>query len=372
MRKIASKIKRKIKNTIKIIRLSRRIDELCSKPTYYPEFERKSKKERWKDNFRWLCKYKELNSFYTSYGLDVRDFRNENDFLGNSEFIKIRNAGNRKLSDIKYGGYNYLALLRDKYVFASHVSATLGERFIPKTIGLYASGSVFDHDAQNWIPLDAYFKNGRDAVWKSLEGVFGDDVFLGHLSDGKMVVSGNALDAASFIKLHGEKRFVLQEFVVQHDKLRAFKNKSVNTIRIVTIRGKSGKIDVFSAFLRVGTDTDSFVDNRAKGGLAIGIVLETGELMKYAFPHAQFGTKIDKHPLSGIVFEGYELPYWQEVKQLVCNAHRQFYGFQSIGWDVAITRDGPVLIEGNDNWEIGGPQDTMGGLKKRWEELLDG
>ena len=36
---------------------------------------------------------------------------------------------------------------------------------------------------------------------------------------------------------------------------------------------------------------------------------------------------------------------------------------------IVITPNGPVILEGNDDWEIGGPQDTSGGLKKRWIEL---
>ena len=65
----------------------------------------------------------------------------------------------------------------------------------------------------------------------------------------------------------------------------------------------------------------------------------------------------------------YILPTLYEVKELVINAHKQFYELESIGWDFVITPNGPVILEGNDDWEIGGPQDTSGGLKKRWIEL---
>ena len=153
--------------------------------------------------------------------------------------------------------------------------------------------------------------------------------------------------------------------------MKAFCTKSVNTIRAVTIQGKSGSVGVFNAFLRLGADADSFVDNRAKGGFGVGIDLDTGKLMRYGFPHDSFGIKTDKHPLSGIVFENYQLPFWQETVELIQNAHKQFYEMQSIGWDVVITPTGPVLLEGNDDWEIGGPQDTYGGLKKRWSELTN-
>ena len=43
-----------------------------------------------------------------------------------------------------------------------------------------------------------------------------------------------------------------------------------------------------------------------------------------------------------------------KVKELVINANKQFYKLESIGWDIVITPNGPVILEGNDDWEIGG------------------
>jgi hypothetical protein len=37
---------------------------------------------------------------------------------------------------------------------------------------------------------------------------------------------------------------------------------------------------------------------------------------------------------------------------LALRAHRVFYDFPSVGWDVAVTPEGPVLIEGNYNWNV--------------------
>ncbi len=45
-------------------------------------------------------------------------------------------------------------------------------------------------------------------------------------------------------------------------------------------------------------------------------------------------------------------------------------GMQSVGWDIAIGENGPVFIEGNDNWEINGPQICNGGLKKLYDEQM--
>jgi hypothetical protein len=43
---------------------------------------------------------------------------------------------------------------------------------------------------------------------------------------------------------------------------------------------------------------------------------------------------------------------WDAVLALAISAHRVFSQFPSVGWDVAITSDGPVLMEGNYDWGV--------------------
>ena len=50
--------------------------------------------------------------------------------------------------------------------------------------------------------------------------------------------------------------------------------------------------------------------------------------------------------------------------------HSILKDIHSIGWDIAIGKNGPIFIEGNDNWEINGPQICHGGLKKLYYEML--
>ena len=47
---------------------------------------------------------------------------------------------------------------------------------------------------------------------------------------------------------------------------------------------------------------------------------------------------------------------------MVVELHKVMFRSHSIGWDVAITENGPVIIEGNDRWEISLIQAVHGGL----------
>lgn len=346
-----------------------KINRVLQQPTYYPELARKSRSEMRMDNIKWLLKYNEINYLYTGYGLDIKNFRDPDDFISHKDFNRLREAGIKTKRSFYGCPYNEVVMVRDKYVFSAYMEATVGPNAIPQTIGLVDHGEVFLHATRQWVSVEEFCRQDFRYVFKDTDGTFGDGVKLIRKEGGQLHYDGEPHTLAQFEEMCSGKRMLIQELIVQHPALRAFQTNCVNTIRAITIRGKSGKIGLFAAFLRVGNDNDSFVDNRAKGGLGIGVELETGRLMKYGFPHEKFGTKTMVHPLSGITFEGYQLPFWQEAVELILKAHRQFPDLQTIGWDVTMTEKGPVIVEANDCWEISGPQDTYGGLKKRWEEL---
>jgi hypothetical protein len=56
---------------------------------------------------------------------------------------------------------------------------------------------------------------------------------------------------------------------------------------------------------------------------------------------------LDRHPDSGGQITGRQVPRWEEVCRLAERAHWAFDDRVMIGWDIAVTPDGPVLVEGN-------------------------
>jgi hypothetical protein len=42
-----------------------------------------------------------------------------------------------------------------------------------------------------------------------------------------------------------------------------------------------------------------------------------------------------------------QVPRWSDVLSLVLRAQACFAGLRTIGWDVGITQEGPLLVEGN-------------------------
>ena len=120
-------------------------------------------------------------------------------------------------------------------------------------------------------------------------------------------------------------------------------------LRIVTFNIASD-IKVFSAVLRAGTGR-RFTDNWNTGGIIVRVDLETGRLAGKGLFKPTFGLSTAVHPDTGVPLDGFEIPHLTRAVQLVRELHRFFYGLHSIGWDIAITEDGPIVIEGNDDWD---------------------
>ena len=90
---------------------------------------------------------------------------------------------------------------------------------------------------------------------------------------------------------------------------------------------------------------DSKLDNYSAGGMTCGI-REDGCLRKYCINKK--GEKLEAHPTSHTVFEGYRIPSYDKSLALIKKAHPMIAHFRSIAWDIAIDEDGEaVLIEAN-------------------------
>ena len=135
----------------------------------------------------------------------------------------------------------------------------------------------------------------------------------------------------------------IQRGITQHEVLGKINPSSVNTIRIITLLEKEGA-KVLSVILRMGVG-ETKVDNSSSGGMTIGVTMD-GKLKKFAC--ADKRKLLDTHPTSNIVFEGYQLPVFDKVKELVLKASYMVPHFRMVAWDVSVLEDGtPVLIEAN-------------------------
>lgn len=169
----------------------------------------------------------------------------------------------------------------------------------------------------------------------------------------------------SVIEIYNEiikSEYLIQEGVIQHPDLNKLNPASVNTVRIDTLLDREGNINVLSAYLRLSL-REHYVDNIGSGGCMVGINTGSGTLKKYAYPDFKvYGPETYTcHPVTGVPFEGFKLPYFDDVKSLVVRAASLMPGLRIIGWDVAFSENGPIIIEGNSDYGIRGNDFLYGG-----------
>lgn len=145
---------------------------------------------------------------------------------------------------------------------------------------------------------------------------------------------------------------VIEEYIVQHEKMKSLSPSSVNSLRFVTISSKSvpvggeGKtLEVIYSIVRIGRG-GSIVDNLHSGGMVANVNLETGVLETHGSDHENH--VYITHPDTGTVIKGFEVPYFKEALEMVKEAieTKQVEGY--IGWDIAISENGPMLLEINN------------------------
>ncbi|MCL2743997.1 MAG: hypothetical protein FWE67_09105 [Planctomycetaceae bacterium] len=137
---------------------------------------------------------------------------------------------------------------------------------------------------------------------------------------------------------------LLEEIVVQHPDLSSINPSSVNTLRINTVVDRTGVPHILRPALRMGVG-ESITDNFSGNGIVAGIDLDTGILSTPAIG-ADLRTYI-KHPTSGVVILGFQIPHWEAAKDMVHRAANLTPQTRWVGWDIAITSKGPLVIEGN-------------------------
>ena len=318
--------------------------------SYYPELPQKSKFRMALDQLGHIWRYGNIERYYFSYGLDIKDFRDKNDYLDDGWFLWKCAMLNTVLTD-----HDYTCILRDKELFATLLTEWGFET--PHTVACVRTPE------EAATVTEMLFERGGCFFCKPLDGQCGGGVF--RLDTTVETNRDSVRDRLS------QGVYLVQTCVVQHPGIARIYNKSVNTLRILTVMDKeTGKAVSVAGEVRFGAH-DSVVDNLAAGGVAVGIDLQTGQLSEYGICKKGGAKRTPTHPDSRVRFADVRLPYIPEAVDMAVKLHSKLSSIRIIGWDIAITADGPVFIEGNDNAEVSGLQTINGGLKRAIQGLLN-
>lgn len=164
------------------------------------------------------------------------------------------------------------------------------------------------------------------------------------------------------------RRTLVEEIAVQCEEIFRLHPPSINTMRIVTLKG-----EIVASYLRIGNH-NNIVDNFNHGGLVAPINIETGIIDYLAID--KDGNIHEKHPITNEPILWFKIPKWPRIKRFVASAAKEIPEVGYIGWDVCLGVKDPFLIEanefpGNDIYQLP-PHRTDGiGLLPRFEKVLN-
>lgn len=143
-------------------------------------------------------------------------------------------------------------------------------------------------------------------------------------------------------RLKENGQILIEEVIIQSKEMNQLFPYAVNTLRIVTARVNDKTTILFRA-LRIGNG-DNVVDNFNHGGMYT-VVNEQGFIEKPAIDKK--GNVYEIHPITHTKIAGFQIPYFEQVVQMVKSASTIIPEVGLVGWDIAITDCGPVMVEGN-------------------------
>ncbi|SNY99619.1 sugar-transfer associated ATP-grasp domain-containing protein [Flagellimonas pacifica] len=306
----------------------------------------------------------EIPLYYFKY-LYRKDVTNVKDFLITKEASKIQRSRNLHKEE-------YLSIISNKLIFS--LFCKKNNLPVPELIS-YNFGSSFYYEGKcykvsNNRELTAFFKEvfnktGKEKLFLKPFSLFG--------GRGACIIRKNKLEedvkenASSII----ENDCIHEDVLIQHDEVNKINPSCINTIRFETYIDDKKGIHVLDAFMRFGTG-DNIVDNGHSGGIYVGVNMQEGRLKDVALEEIHFGGRdYFEHPTSNYPFKGFLIPYFNEARNLVIEA-TEFLPDRFIGWDIAITNNGPVIIEANEYPDLFMGDTSYGGYLKNplFKEML--
>lgn len=314
---------------------------LCFK--YYFDDKESDKKSIWRvlREVNHLCKYwhhfPDTYFYFCHYQKEYNDMNQLKSFLpqGSYEFFCKEGLDNS----------SYRIVVTDKILF--HELMQQYGLPVPQMVFLYKNNH--------------FFANGRIAKDEEIDQIINDckderifmklpcsgqakGVFIAKRENGGYYVNDNKLDSAYIKQRFGSQSVFFEYQLAQELVMKSFNPDTINTIRVLTLN-YNDQVDIVSAAARFGR-VGYYVDNMHAGGLGVSINIDTGCLEEYG------GRRFDpkkyySHPDSGLQFKGVKVPQWDEIKSLVYKTLVFLPQYRSLGFDIATTPQGPVILEIN-------------------------
>jgi hypothetical protein len=295
-----------------------------------------------------------------------RPYEAHRDGLSNPALLEVHRSGTipkRALHALqqRLNPPDLIGLVEDKAVFYAFCNGA----------GLRSAGLIAVLDDSSACNGEEVLRSGSDhwaetldgcvdeIIVKPARGVYGQSVHIWKPTQEPRAAQPpgeTAADLAERLHQEGWRRYVVQKRLFNDPALTDLTgSETLQTVRMQTLITSSGDCLLAGCSVKLAAGegvTDNIAGGRT-GNLAASVERTTGRLRVGLRPRPD-GIGVDpvaEFPRTGRRIEGFLLPHWDEACDLACRAARAFLPLRTIGWDVALTPDGPVLVEGNAWWD---------------------
>lgn len=252
--------------------------------------------------------------------------------------------------------------INDKLLFARTMQRN--EVATPEILAVFADGEQLGEvEASGFLQV---LERGHDFYVKPRKGSVGrDQVLVSRTEEGAWRCIPSSYKSRSFRRIiaqYDRRRLdakgvlgllcqlstacplIVQPRLVNHGELPDLGGPALQAIRLLTGR-RGDEIVILRAQIRLPFQNQI----ASQWGVDSEVDLETGCLGQTFedYPDPSFSNRFSSE---GPVILGLTVPCWIEAKNLVKRAHFALADYSFLGWDVAITPTGPVVIEANGNF----------------------
>lgn len=153
------------------------------------------------------------------------------------------------------------------------------------------------------------------------------------------------------IVTHYRTGYMLQEKLEPHADLARLTGPRIGTIRVYTMFGANGP-EVFRTCWKVPAGTNMADNFWRKGNMLAALDQETGTIRRVIRGYGLGQIEVEDHPDTGARLVGAAIPGWNDILNLARWACRVCWQVPFIGWDIAMTVRGPVLVEANNSPDL--------------------
>lgn len=248
-------------------------------------------------------------------------------------------------------GHNAI-LLDDKVVFRKVIGLVLP---VPCHLGVIARGELIQIANEGTVGIGSLFKDQAAFVVKPVRGGGGSFVYVFERNGDRWNINGNPISAGSAeVLLRSLGSYIVEKRVCNGRYSGIINPTTLNTIRILTmVDPRNGQAFIATAIHRFGTSRSAPADNWTQGGLSVALDVDTGRLGCGATCPVDGELEWrSHHPETGARIEGVVVPGWARIRREILKCAEIFAHIPYVGWDVAASEDGFVVIEGNSNTDV--------------------